>query len=135
MLEALEDMADGPSEFCIKASGILHKFQKSNTFLGLIITLEAVEPLEILNTVLQARYKTVSGMKRAVASVKRLIDKRSEEEFRSILVKANEKVSELDLEEISTPRQRHVSNRYTGPAASFQPSTAEKFYSLEYFSK
>ena len=70
MLEALEDIAVGTIESCIEASGILHKFENGNTFLAVVIVLEAVETLDNLNTDQHSRYKTVSGQKQAVASVK-----------------------------------------------------------------
>ncbi len=134
MLEALEEMADGIGDSSIKASGILQKFKRGNTFLSMIIALEVLKPLEMLNTVLQARHKTISGMKQAVASVKLgFTEKRSEEEFQIIFAKANKNVSELDLEDISAPRKRNVPKRYTGPATPFQPSSVEEFFKLEYF--
>lgn len=66
IVEALEEMAAGSSNVATRAGGLLVRFQKGITLLALYMALTVIEPLEILNTGLQARENTVAGMMKTV---------------------------------------------------------------------
>lgn len=78
----------GGSETAAKANGLLDRFQKDNTVLGLHLALEVLEEMECLNKSLQKQTSTVAGMCAAVDYVKKALqEKRTEENlYRSLTV-------------------------------------------------
>jgi len=56
------------------ARGLLVKFERGTTVLGLLMASEVIQELECLNCTLQKRIKTVSGMLAAVDCVEKYIE-------------------------------------------------------------
>jgi len=87
VLLSLEEMASTGSESATKANGLLDRFQKGNTVLGLHLALEVLEEMECLNKSLQRRTTTITGMQTAVEYVKTALHKkRTEERFQQVYV-------------------------------------------------
>lgn len=132
---SLEAMAtSGSSDTCITARGLLERFQKGHTYLGLLLASEALTELENLNRSLQSRTESVSGMLAAVECVKTTVRaKRSDESFHQLYATACDKIQQMHIETIQMPHVRRPPQRYTGPAAAFKPTSAEEHYRVEYF--
>ncbi|KAK7898153.1 hypothetical protein WMY93_019006 [Mugilogobius chulae] len=108
VLSSLEQM---PSSN-LKANGLLERFQKGKTVLGLLLALEVVDDLECLNKSLQKRTETIAGMRAAVGCVRsNLAAKRNERKFKEIFDKATKDVKDLGLEDIQIPHQRKAPKR------------------------
>ena len=113
ILEALEEMAAGNGNAATRAAGLLTAFQKGSMLLALEMIVDIVEPLEQLNTDLQARGNTVSGIIKAVQLVKgNLEKKRTVDGFTGLFEKAEKRQKDLDLEVIAAPRIRKPPKRY-----------------------
>lgn len=107
-----------------RAAGLLETFRKGSTLLALGMALELIQPLETLNTALQGREVTVSGMKKAVASVQAYLqERRSDSSFETLFEETSKVRAELDLDEIAPPRIRRPPKRFTGPAEAFDPDS------------
>ncbi|KAF3839953.1 hypothetical protein F7725_018670 [Dissostichus mawsoni] len=82
--------------------------------------------LECLNTSLQLRKQTVSGMLEAVDHVKTSMqDKRSEEHFDVLFSKATAVATKLDLQPIQMPHVRKPIKRYTVSITPFNVTVTE----------
>ncbi|KAF3849461.1 hypothetical protein F7725_019180 [Dissostichus mawsoni] len=120
VLMALEEMASISSpETSAKANGLHGTFLKGNTVLGLLMAEDLMGDLECLNTSLQLKKQTVSGMLEAVDHVKTSMqDKRTEEHFDVLFSKATVVATKLDLQPIQMPHVRKPTKRCTGQAAA-----------------
>lgn len=134
VVEALEEMAAGSSNVATRAGGLLVRFQKGITLLALYMALTVIEPLEILNTGLQARENTVAGMMKAVDVLKNSLARlRREEDFAILFKRAEDRAKELDLEEIVAPRVRRPPKRFAGTGAIFSAESPEQHFRMEFF--
>ena len=61
VLSTLTELEKDPSETGAKAHGLKEVFSKTETILGLVMSVEAIEILENLNKSLQSRDITCSG--------------------------------------------------------------------------
>ncbi|KAJ4941155.1 hypothetical protein JOQ06_027442 [Pogonophryne albipinna] len=118
VLMALDEMASCSSpETSAKANGLHGTFLKGNTVLGLLMAEDLMGDLECLNTSLQLRKQTVSGMLEAVDHVKTSMQvTRTEEHFDVLFSKATAVATKLDLQPIQIPHVRKPTKRYTGEA-------------------
>jgi hypothetical protein len=57
-----------------------------------------------------------------------LPSKRDDGFFKALIQHVMQKVEQLELQPIELPRIRKPPKRYTGPAATYQPSTIEEYY-------
>jgi len=135
VLQSLERMStQNTSETTTKVRGLLLRFQDGVLFLGLEVAMTVIAVLEELNTALQARDATVSGMLEAVTNARMQLSQfRSDDNFQSILASADNAVRQLDLKPISLPRQRRLLRRVSGTAAAYVTPNAEEHYRAEYF--
>ncbi|CAM4723572.1 unnamed protein product [Leuciscus chuanchicus] len=134
VLLSLEEMASsGYSETTITARGLLERFQKWTTVLGLLLACEVIGELECLNYSLQTSTGTVMGMT-AVDCVKSTLKaKRSDEMFHRIHTRATELVTSTGIEPIQMPHVRKPPKRFTGNAKAFVPATTEEHYRIDFF--
>lgn len=102
VLGSLEEMSAGSgSDTATKARGLLEKFQKGTTVLGLLVASEVIGELECLNKSLQKKTQSVPGMLAAVECVKSTLQaKRSEENFQQIYDRATEFIAKHNIEPI-----------------------------------
>lgn len=135
LLLSLEEMASTcGSETATKANGLLDRFQKGNTVLGLHLALEVLEEMECLNKSLQKQTSTVAGMRAAVHYVKKALrEKRTEERFRQIFDSATELVTSLHINPIEMPRVRRPPKCRAGEAAAHAPAVSVDYFSREFF--
>uniref|UniRef100_A0A3B5QLP4 TTF-type domain-containing protein n=1 Tax=Xiphophorus maculatus TaxID=8083 RepID=A0A3B5QLP4_XIPMA len=134
ILNSLEEMASLGSDTSTRANGLLERFQKGKTILGLNIATEVLGELECLNKSLQNRSQTIAGMQTAVQYVSSAIqEKRTDAKFAELFEKSVQMVDTLGIEAIEIPHQRKPPRRYTGQASHHQPKTAEEFYRIEFF--
>lgn len=90
--------------------------------------------LECLNTSLQLRKQTVSGMLEAVDHAKTSMqDKRTEEHFDVLLAKAIAMATKLDIQPIQIPHIRKPTKRYTDQAAAHIHPDAQSLYSAQFY--
>lgn len=135
VLDSLSEMGkSGTSDTAAKARSLHDKFTKGTTYLGLRIALRISVPLHDFNKILQAEKQTISGMLQCVKTIRDLITSfRTDEEFNSLFDEVGKKVTEYDLDPISLPRLRKTPHRYSGPATSYQPATAEDHYRQAFY--
>ena len=134
VLDSLENTAKKQGEAGCKARNLLKMFQSSATLLGVHIAHEVALRMEGLNQSLQGKQCTVTDMLTAVRTVQTSIsDARSEKEFRNIFGKVEERADKLNLQPLERPRPRRPPARYTGPADSHRPDTAEEHYRQAYY--
>ena len=102
ILQSLNEMAEvGVTETATKANGLLDRFQKGHTLLGLKITAKPVALLEQLNGALQGKSAYVSGMLEDVKiSSEHIKAQRSDEAFHEIFTAAKQKCEEYDLDHL-----------------------------------
>ncbi|KAJ3583518.1 hypothetical protein NHX12_017117 [Muraenolepis orangiensis] len=90
--------------------------------------------LERLNTFLQLRKQTVSGMLEAVDHVKTSMqDKRTEEHFDVLFSKATAVATKLDLQPIQMPHVHKPTKRYTGQTAAHIHPDAQSLYRVQFY--
>lgn len=134
MLLSLEEMASsGYSETTITARGLLERFQKGTTVLGLILACEVIGELECLNYSLQTSTGTVMGMTVVDCMKSTLKAKRSDEMFHRIHTRATELVTSTGIEPIQMPHVRKPPKRFTGNATAFVPATTEEQYRIDFY--
>ena len=134
VLSSLEEMSSNGSDTVVRANGLLERFQKGKTVLGLLLTLEMIGELECLNKSLQKRTQTIARMQAAIQCVKSTIKaKRNEEDFQDVFNKAAAMVDSLGIEPIQIPHQRQPPKWYTGGASQHVPKTPEEYYRIEFF--
>ncbi|KAF3835667.1 hypothetical protein F7725_028225, partial [Dissostichus mawsoni] len=136
VLMALEEMAScSSSETSAKANGLHGTFLKGNTVLGLLMAEDLMGDLECLNTSLQLRKQTVSGMLEAVVDhVKTSMQhKRTEEHFDVLFSKATAVATKLDLQPIQMPHVCKPTKRYTGQAAAHIHPDAQSLYRVQFY--
>ena len=135
VLTSLEEMVNcSVRETASRANGLHEVFLKGNTVLGLKMAADVMSALETLNTSLQSRRQTISGMMLAVEHVKRhLENRRTEEHFEGLYVQAQDIASSLDLVPIKMPHIRCPPKRLSGPAEPHIHPSAESFYRSHYF--
>ncbi|KAI4786533.1 hypothetical protein KUCAC02_037055 [Chaenocephalus aceratus] len=135
VLMALEEMASCSSpETSAKANGLHGTFLKGNTVLGLLMAEDLMGDLECLNTSLQLRKQTVSGMLEAVDHVKTSMQvKRMEEHFDVLFSKATAVATMLDPQPIQIPHLRKPTKRYTGQAAAHIHPDAQSLYRVQFY--
>ena len=102
ILQSLNEMAEvGVTKTATKANGLLDRFQKGHTLLGLKITAKPVALLEQLNGALQGKSAYVSGMLEDVKiSSEHIKAQHSDEAFHEIFTAAKEKCEEYDLDHL-----------------------------------
>ena len=100
-------MADvGITESAAKANGLLDRFQKGETLLGLMIAARPVALLEQLNSVLQAKSANVSGMLENVkVSSESIRAWYSDEVYHKIFIAVEEKGETNELDPLEIPRR------------------------------
>ncbi|KAI4800966.1 hypothetical protein KUCAC02_006231 [Chaenocephalus aceratus] len=132
---ALEEMASCSSpETSAKANGLHGTFLKGNTVLGLLMAEDLMGDLECLNTSLQLRKQTVSGMLEAVDHVKTSMQvKRTEEHFDVLFSKATAVATKLDRQPIQIPHVRKPTKCYTGQAAAHIHPDAQSLYNVQFY--
>ena len=131
VLDCLEEMAQfsAGASIATRASGLLAQFFKGITLLALKMALKVFAILEQLNRSLQSRYQTVSGMLAAVEeSSSQLHALREASVFTDILATTNATVTELNMEEVTMPRQRKPPSRFTGDATAHVATTITEHY-------
>ncbi|XP_051797058.1 zinc finger MYM-type protein 1-like [Acanthochromis polyacanthus] len=134
VLTALEEMAGTDSPTAATANGLFQQFMRGSTVLGLVMAQAVIGELECLNSSLQRRTQTVSGMQAAVCKVQSTLNgKRSDEAFQSLFEEASTVVNSLDLEPITMPRVRQPPKRYSGESSGFGPKTPAEFYRVEFY--
>jgi len=85
---------------------VLARFQQGNTYMALVLAEDIISQLELLNSSLQAKKRTMSSMKAAVGHVLQSLEcKRSELQLKKLHDIAVQKTEELDLSTITVPRQ------------------------------
>ena len=99
VLLSLEDMAQtDASNTGVTARGLLERFGKGTTVLGLMLATEVIQELDCLNCTLQKQTETVSGMLSAADCVRTTLrTKRTEEKFQEMYSQATEKIRMLIL--------------------------------------
>ncbi|KAI4821295.1 hypothetical protein KUCAC02_029233 [Chaenocephalus aceratus] len=135
VLMALEEMASCSSpETSAKANGLHGTFLKGNTVLCLLMAEDLMGDLEYLNTSLQLRKQTVSGMLEAVDHVKTSMQvKRTEEHFDVLFSKTTAVATKLDLQPIQIPHVRKRTKRFTGQAAAHIHPDAQSLYRVQFY--
>ncbi|KAJ8375927.1 hypothetical protein SKAU_G00065070 [Synaphobranchus kaupii] len=135
VLTALEEMAScSSSDTSTKANGLHGTFLKGNTVLSLVVAEDLMGDLECLNTSLQLRKQTVSGMLEAVDHVKTSMqDKRTEEHIDVLFAKATAMATKLDLQPIQMPHIRKPTKHYTGQAAAHIHPDAQSLYRAQFY--
>lgn len=135
VLLSLEEMAStGGSETATKANGLLDRFQRGNTVLGLHLALEVLQEMECLNKSLQKRTITVAGMQAAVDYVKTALqEKRTEGRFKQIFDRATELVTSLNISPIEMPRIRRPPKRLAGEVSAHAPAASVDYFRREFF--
>ena len=117
-----------------RAAGLLDRFEKGATVLGLMMALRVFSPLEQLNKSLQSSTATIGGMIAAVHVIKReLAAMRTPDTFNELFEEANRNTAKLDLDPITLPRRRQPPRRLTGSAPAYHAQTASEHYRLEFF--
>lgn len=107
VLTSLGEMAESSSPSAASANGLQQQFMKGNTVLGFVVAEAVIGELECLNTSLQRKTQTISGMKTAVCCVQSTLKgKRNDNAFQSLFEKASTIVDSLDLEPITVPQIR-----------------------------
>ncbi len=119
-------MDEWTSDTASRANGLLERFQKGTTVLGLFLAKEVMMGLEGLNTSLQGRGKTVGGMLSAVFRM-------GQEAFITVYTSATDLVTSLDIEPIKMPHLRKPQRRHAGPAEPYVPSTDQEYYRVQFF--
>ena len=138
ILSALEEMASAAKvtdNTASRANGVLQKLENGNTVLGLLLRQEVITRLEGLNSSLQARGKTISGMLKAVEYVRQgFLSLRADAAFKAIYDKAVDFAADLDLQQIQLPHVRMPSRKHGGPAKHHTPATPEEYFRVQFFS-
>ena len=134
ILSALEAMSMMKTDVATRAAGLLTKFQHGNTYMALVLAADVIGQLETLNSSLQSRKMTMSGMRAAIdAVIKSLEVKRTPEHFQELKAQAIMKQSEFDLDEMQVPRARKPPARLTGPSSAHHPTSIDQYFSVEYY--
>lgn len=76
VLSTLEEMASVGSDTGTRANGLLERFQKGKTVLGLMVASDVLAELKCLNKSLQKQSQTISGMQAAVEYVSLALKKK-----------------------------------------------------------
>lgn len=99
VIVALSDVAEnGRGDAGTKARGLHDQLGKGKTFLGMLICLDVLTPIDELSVSLQRSCETVSGTRAAVDVVcEKLLLKRSDEHFHQLWIKTEEKCQECEL--------------------------------------
>lgn len=117
VLTSLGEMAESSSPSAASANGLQQQFMKGNTVLGFVVAEAVIGELECLNTSLQRKTQTISGMKTAVCCVQSTLKgKRNDDAFQSLFEKASTIVDSLDLEPITVPQIRQPPKCLSGEA-------------------
>ncbi len=88
ILTALEEMAGTDSPTAATANGLFQQFMRGSPVLGLVMAQAVIGELACLNSSLQRKTQTVSGMQAAVCKVQSTVNgKRSDEAFQSLFEK------------------------------------------------
>lgn len=134
VLSSLEEMASNGSDTGVRANGLLDRFQKGKTVLGLLLASEVIGELECLNKSLQKQTQTIAGMQAAIEYVKSTLQgKRNKESFQDVFDKAVAMVDSLGIEPIQMPHQRQPPKWYTGRASQHAPKSPEEYYRIEFY--
>ncbi|KAI6658175.1 Zinc finger MYM-type protein 1-like [Oopsacas minuta] len=98
-----------------------------------MIAARPVALLEQLNSVLQAKSATVSGMLETVKiSSESIRAWHSDEVFHEIFITAKEKGETYELDPLEIPRRRCLPKRYVDQVAQYQPASPEEHYRKQY---
>lgn len=97
VLSSLEEMAKSTSKTASTASGLFEHFCKGKTVLGLTLASAVVGELECLNSSLQKKTHTVSGMQAVVEHVRSALPgKRNEKSYMALYEKATTLIDSID---------------------------------------
>ncbi|KAJ8050049.1 Zinc finger MYM-type protein 1 [Holothuria leucospilota] len=117
-----------------KANGLLDRFQKGEILLALNMVNKPLSLLETLNTGLQARTATISGMKTAVNTVmSELQALRKPTVFETIFTDTSSLIVKHNLEPLRLPRLRKPPARLSGEASPYHANTAEEHFRMTYY--
>jgi hypothetical protein len=134
VLRSLEDAASGTGDAAIKAAGLLDRFTKGVTVLGLKIALHIFGPLEELNKSPQSMSVTVSGMLEAAKLVRdQLTQLRSAENFDKIFDETSIMAEQYALDPVALPRQHRPPIRFTGQGEAYRAETPQEHYRAAFF--
>ncbi|KAL1269056.1 hypothetical protein QQF64_031345 [Cirrhinus molitorella] len=136
VLLSLEDMAQtDTSDTGVTARGLLERFGKGTTVLGLMMATEVIQELECLNCTLQKRTETVSGMLSAADYVRTTLRaKRTEEKFQEIYSHTTEMITKLNIQPITMPHIRRPPKCLIGNVTTaHKPTTPEEHYRADFF--
>ena len=134
VLQTMDELSAASTAISARAQGLATQLRHGSTLIGLNMALLVLEPLESLNRSLQSRATTVAGMLQAVQLViESLQSLRCEKVFDDLLDSVNKRVNDLDLDEVTIPRQRRPPARVTGAASAFQASSISQHYAPQFF--
>lgn len=106
VLSSLEEMAKSTSKTASTASGLFEHFCKGKTVLGLTLASAVVGELECLNSSLQKKTQTVSGMQAAVEHVRSSLQgKRDDKSYMALYEKATRLIDSIDSIEVTHSRR------------------------------
>ncbi|XP_063967530.1 uncharacterized protein LOC129267544 [Lytechinus pictus] len=135
VIVSLREMSkSGSGETSVKANGLLDRFDKGQTLLGLQMAIKHITILEQLNSAMQARSANVSGMLEAARVTTREIrESRNDNAFHTVYPTTEQKVEEYDLEALQLPRRRRVPQRRAGEGEQYKPDNPEVYFRQMYF--
>lgn len=115
--------------------GLLERFGKGTTVLGLMMATEVIQELECLNCTLQKQTETVFGMLSAADCVRTTLRaKRTEESFQEIYSHATEMITKLNIQPITIPHIRRPPKRFIGNVTTAHtPTTPEEHFRADFF--
>jgi len=134
VLCSLEESVSQTGEVATKAAGLLNRFKKGVTVLGLKIAVLIFGPLEELNRSLQSTFITVSGMLEAAKLVEdQLSQLRTTEVFDKLYDDVSAMVEQHSIDPISLPRQRRPPNRFTGHGEAYRAQSPQEHFRAAFF--
>nr|XP_054761170.1 zinc finger MYM-type protein 1-like [Lytechinus pictus] len=136
VIVSLREMSkSGSGETSVKANGLLDRFDKGQTLLGLQMAIKPIAILEQLNSAMQARSANISGMLEAArVTTNEIRESRNENAFHTVYLTTEQKVEEYELEPLQLPRRRRVPQRLAGEGEQYTPDNPEVYFRQMYFS-
>lgn len=135
ILNALQQYyEESTGEPAVKAHALMLMIGSGKFIIGVKIALKVIEYMEALNTAVQSRQSSVSGMIQAMKIVSDEIQKlRTESMFHEIFQETNNMCHTLDLPMPELPRQRCPPARLSASKNVHKYQTAEEYYRVQYF--
>ena len=134
VLTSLGELAENSSPSAASANPRQQQFSKGNTVLGLVVAETVIGELECLNTSLQRKTQTISGMHRAVGCVQSTLrSKINDDAYQSLFERASYMGGSLDLEPITMPQIRKPPKHLHREADVYRAKTPMEHYRVEYY--